>query len=249
MTTISVDKIIEQAVSLNLSGFKESLQLQNQDAKYSSQSFEQRLFHLFEAEINQRQDKRIKRLLNTAKLKDKLASLDQIKYLPKRKIDKSVISSLSSCDFINNSQNVLITGATGTGKSFLAQSLARQAISLGYPAKYYRIATLLEEIKTSRLDGSYTKTLAKISKFKLLILDDFGVNPLSSDEINNIFEIIEDRMFNGSFIITAQLPIKDWYAYLGNETIADAMMDRLVHSSHKIELKGPSMREILAKNS
>ncbi len=244
---VTLETITQQATSLNLSGFKETLTLQSQNAKYSSQSFEERLFHLFEAEINQRQDKRIKRFLNAAKLKDKLASLDQIKYLPKRKIDKSVVSSLSSCDYINNNQNVLITGATGTGKSFLAQSLARQAISLGYPAKYYRIATLLEEIKTSRLDGSYTKTLAKISKFKLLILDDFGVNPLTSDEINNIFEIIEDRMFNGSFIITAQLPINDWYSYLGNETIADAMMDRLVHSSHKIELKGPSMREILAK--
>jgi len=245
--TISIDTILEQAASLNLSGFKETLIQQNQNAKYSSQSFEQRLFALFEAELNQRQDKRIKRFLNQAKLKDKLASLDQIKYLPKRKIDKSVILSLASCDYINNNQNILITGATGTGKSFLAQSLARRAISLGYPAKYYRIATLLEEIKTARLDGSYTKTLAKISKFKLLILDDFGVSPLTPDEINNIFEIIEDRMFNGSFIITAQLPIQDWHAYLGNETIADAVMDRLVHSSHKIELKGPSMREILAK--
>ena len=244
---IQIEKIIQQAIQLNLSGFKESLQLQSEDVKYSSLSFEQRLFALFEAEINLRQDKKIKRFLNAAKLKDKLASLDQIKYLPKRKIDKSVILSLASCDFITNSQNVLITGATGTGKSYLAQALARRAISLGYPAKYYRIATLLEEIKASRLDGSYTKTLTKISKFKLLILDDFGINPLSSDEINNIFEIIEDRMFNGSFIITAQLPIKDWYAYLGNETIADAMMDRLIHSSHKIELKGPSMREILAK--
>jgi len=245
--TISINTILEQATSLNLSGFKETLIQQNQNAKYSSQSFEQRLFTLFEAELNQRQDKRIKRFLNQAKFKDKLASLDQIKYLPKRKIDKSVILSLASCDYIKNNQNVLITGATGTGKSFLAQSLARQAISLGYPARYYRIATLLEEIKTARLDGSYTKTLAKISKFKLLILDDFGVSPLTSDEINNIFEIIEDRMFNGSFIITAQLPIQDWHAYLGNETIADAVMDRLVHSSHKIELKGPSMREILAK--
>ena len=109
------DKIIEQAVQLNLSGFKESLQLQSEDVKYSSQSFEQRLFALFEAEINQRQDKRIKRFLNAAKLKDKLASLDQIQYLPKRKIDKSVVSSLASCDFITNSQNILITGATGTG--------------------------------------------------------------------------------------------------------------------------------------
>ena len=141
---IQIEKIIQQAIQLNLSGFKESLQLQSEDVKYSSLSFEQRLFALFEAEINLRQDKKINRFLNAAKLKDKLASLDQIKYLPKRKIDKSVISSLASCDFITNSQNILITGATGTGKSYLAQALARRAISLGYPAKYYRIATLLE---------------------------------------------------------------------------------------------------------
>ena len=96
------------------------------------------------------------------------------------------------------------------------------------------------------LDGSYTKTLARISKFKLLLLDDFGITPLKGDEINDLFEIVEERTFNGSLIITAQLPIKEWYAYLGNETIADAMMDRLIHTSHKIELSGPSMRELLA---
>ena len=104
-----------------------------------------------------------------------------------------------------------------------------------------------EEIRVSRMAGTYTKTLAKISKFKLLLLDDFGVSALRSDEVNDLFEIIEDRVFNGSIIITAQLPIKDWHAYLGNETIADAMMDRLIHTAHKLELKGGSMREYLAK--
>ena len=98
------------------------------------------------------------------------------------------------------------------------------------------------------MDGTYTKTLAKISKFKLLLLDDFGVTPLKPDEINDLFEIIEDRTFSGSIIITAQLPIKDWHAYLGNETIADAMMDRLIHTAHKLELKGGSMREYLSKS-
>ena len=183
-----------------------------------------------------------------AKLKDSSASLDQIEYLPKRQLDKSVILSLANCEFINKFQNILLTGATGTGKSFLAQAIARRAISLGYSAKYYRVTTLLEEIKMARLDGSYTKTLAKISKFKLLLLDDFGVTPLKGDEINDLFEIIEERTLNGSIIITAQLPIKEWYAYLGNETIADAMMDRLIHTAHKIELKGPSMRELLANS-
>ena len=106
---------------------------------------------------------------------------------------------------------------------------------------------LFRSIRTSRIAGTYTKTLAKISKFKLLLIDDFGVTPLKADEINDLFEIIEDRTFNGSIIITAQLPIKDWHAYLGNETIADAMMDRLIHTAHKLELRGGSMREYLAK--
>lgn len=243
---ITLSTLIEQTVQLSLSGFKESLLFQSEDAKYQSLSFEERLYHLFEAEINQRQDKRIKRMLTVAKLKDSSASLDQIQYLAKRNLDKSQVLSLANCEFINKFQNILLTGATGTGKSFLAQAIARRAISLGYSAKYYRVTTLLEEIKIARLDGSYTKTLTKISKFKLLLLDDFGVAPLKGDEINDLFEIIEERTLSGSIIITAQLPIKEWYAYLGNETIADAMMDRLIHTAHKIELKGPSMREILA---
>ena len=244
---ITTSTILDQVTTLSLAGFKESLLMQAEDTQYHSLSFEERLFHLFEAEINLRQDKRIKRMLTQANFKDKTAMLDQLQYLPKRKLDKSQILSLANGDFITKNQNVLITGATGTGKSFLMQSLARRCINLGYTAKYYRVATLLEEIKASRLDGSYTKTLAKIAKFKLLLLDDFGVTPLKGDEINDLFEIIEERMFSGAVMITAQLPVKEWYAYLGNETIADAMMDRLIHASHKIELEGPSMREILAK--
>ena len=243
---ITLSTLIEQTAQLSLSGFKESLLFQSEDTSYQTLSFEERLYHLFDAEINQRQDKRIKRMLSLAKLKDSSASLDQVQYLAKRKLDKSQILSLANCEFINKFQNILLTGATGTGKSFLAQAIARRAISLGYSAKYYRVTTLLEEIKMARLDGSYTKTLAKISKFKLLLLDDFGVTPLKGDEINDLFEIIEERTLNGSIIITAQLPIKEWHAYLGNETIADAMMDRLIHTAHKIELKGPSMRELLA---
>jgi len=114
-------------------------------------------------------------MLSQAKLKDKNASLEAIDYTAKRKLDKSQILSLASCEFINKSQNILINGLTGTGKSFIMQALARRAISLGYSAKYYRIPALLEEIKMARLDGSYTKTLARISKFKLLLLDDFGI--------------------------------------------------------------------------
>ena len=186
---ISIDTILQQATILNLSGLKESLLHQSNDANYSSLS---------------RDNKKIKRLLQTTTLKDKTASLEQIEYLPKRNLDKSVIMSLASGNFINLRQNVLITGATGVGKSFTMQCLGKRAIDLGYPTKYYRLSNLLEEIRTSKIARTYTKTLAKISKFKLLLL--------KQDEINDLFEIIEDRTFNGSIIITAQLPIKDWHA-------------------------------------
>ena len=229
---ITLSTLIEQTTMLSLSGFKQSLELQSADTSYHSLSFEERLYHLFEAEINQRHDKRIKRMLSLAKLKDSSASLDQIQYHAKRELDKSVILSLANSEFINRSQNILLTGAIGTSKSFIAQALARRAISLGYSTKYYRVTAFLEEIKMARLDGSYTKTLAKISKFKLLLLDDFGVTPLKGDEINDLFEIIEERMFSGAIILTAQFPVKEWHGYLGNETIADAMMDRLIHTAH-----------------
>ena len=211
---ITLSTLLDQTIQLNLSGFKNMLELQSDDTKYQTLSFEERLFHLFEAEINQRQDKRIKRMLTIAHLKDRNAQLDTIEYTAKRGLDKSLILSLATGDFIHKNQNVLITGATGTGKSFIAQAIARRAISLGFTTKYFRLSTLLEEIKMARLDGSYTKTLAKIAKFKLMIIDDFGVTPLKADELNDLFEIIEERMFEGSIIITAQLPIKEWHAYL-----------------------------------
>ena len=158
-----------------------------------------------------------------------------------------MILSLASGEYIAKGQNILITGATGVGKSFLAQALAKQAIFEGYSARYYRVTRLLEEIKIARLDGSYTKTLQKLSRISLLILDDFGVTPLKADELNDLFEVVEERTLSGSTIITAQLPVKEWHNYLGSATIADAMMDRLIYSAHRIEMKGESMRKVLSE--
>jgi DNA replication protein DnaC len=239
--------LTQQLDILGFSGFKSALQRQSEDTSFSQLSFEERLYGLLEAEKSERRDKKIKRLISQAKLKDKQAALDMIEYSAKRGLDRSYILSLASGEYIKKRQNILITGATGVGKSFLAQALAKQAVFEQFSARYYRVSRLLEEIKIARLDGNYTKTLQKLSRIDLLILDDFGVTPLKSDELNDLFEVIEERTLSGSTIITAQLPVKEWHSYLGNATIADAMMDRLIHSSHRIELKGESMRKVMAQ--
>lgn len=243
MTTATLTMQLD---TLGLTGFKRALVRQSEDPNYAKLSFEERLYQLLEAEASERANRKIKRLLAQAKLKDRQASLDALEYSPKRGLDRSTILSLASGEYVIKGQNILITGATGTGKSFLAQALAKQAIFEGYSARYYRVTRLLEEIKLARLDGSYTKALARISKYALLVLDDFGVSGLKPDEVNDLFEVIEERTLSGSTIITAQLPVKEWHAYLGNETIADAMMDRLIYSAHRVEMKGESMRKMLA---
>jgi DNA replication protein DnaC len=244
---MTLSTLTQQLDTLGCSGFKTALQRQSEDANYTQLTFEERLYQLLEAEQSERSNKKIKRLLSQAKFKDKQASLDAIEYGSKRGIERSQILSLASGEYIGKGQNILITGATGVGKSFLAQALAKQAIFEGYSAKYYRVTRLLEEIKLARLEGSYTKTIQKLSRINLLILDDFGVTALKADELSDLFEVIEERTFAGSTIITAQLPVKEWHNYLGNATIADAMMDRLIYSAHRIEMKGESMRKVMSE--
>ena len=243
---MTLSTLTQQLDILGCSGFKAALQRQSEDSNYTQLTFEERLYQLLEAEQSERTNKKIKRLLSQAKFKDRQASLDAIEYSSKRGIERSQILSLASGEYIAKGQNILITGATGVGKSFLAQALAKQAIFEGYSAKYYRVTRLLEEVKLARLEGSYTKTIQKLSRISLLILDDFGVTALKADELSDLFEVIEERTFAGSTIITAQLPVKEWHNYLGNATIADAMMDRLIYSAHRIEMKGESMRKVMA---
>lgn len=244
---MTLSTLTQQLDTLGFSGFKAALLRQSEDANYAQLPFKERLYGLLEAEQSERREKKIKRLLSQAKLKERQASLDIVEYSAKRGLERSQILSLASGEYISKRQNILITGATGVGKSFLAQALAKQAIFEGYSARYYRVTRLLEEIKIARLEGSYTKALQKLSRINLLILDDFGVTPLKADELNDLFEVIEERTLSGSTIITAQLPVKEWHNYLGNATIADAMMDRLIYSAHRIEMKGESMRKVMAQ--
>ncbi len=236
--------IIDKMNDLKYYGMKETYVRQVEDVNVSKLSFDERFYALLDAQETYLHNKRIHSNLRASKIKDKQSSLEDIDYNAKRKLDKSLIKSLATMDFIRNHQNLIITGKTGTGKSYIAQALANRAIIDGFRAYYIRVPTLLEEIKLSRADGTYTSLLRKYSKFQLFILDDFGISPMTTDDATNLFEIIEDRTQINSTIITSQLPVSQWYDYLNNDTIADAILDRVVHSSHRIELQGESMRKL-----
>ncbi len=236
--------IINKLTELGYKGFKEAYLHQIEDVNYDTLSFEDRLYQLLDAQDIFLRNKRIVMNHRLSKIKDKQAALDAIDYTPSRKINKTQILSLAALNFIHAKQNIIITGKTGTGKSYLAQALANKAIIDGYRVYYIRTPSLLEKIKIARLDGTYTNLLKKYSRFNVLILDDFGVAPMLADDATNLFEIIEDRTELNSTIITSQLPVSEWYNYLNNNTIADAILDRIVHSSHRVELSGPSMRKI-----
>ena len=236
--------IINKINDLDFKGLKEAYLRQLEDVNYHSLTFEDRLYNLLDAQYIFMQNKRIERNSKASKIKDKQATVEQIDYSAKRKLDKTNMLSLISMDFIRARQNIIITGKTGTGKSYLAQALGNRAIIDGFQVYYIRMANLLEDIKLARIDGSYTKLINKYSRYKLLIIDDFGVTPISSDDTTNLFEIIELRSELSSTIITSQLPVRDWYGYLNNNTAADAILDRISNTSHGIELEGESMRKM-----
>ena len=236
--------LIEKMTQLSLHGFKEAYERQSDDVNYQTLAFEERLFQLLDAQSLYLRNKTIQMNRKLSKIKDKYAAIEEIEFIAKRELDKSLIRSLATLNFIRSHQNIIMTGKTGTGKSYLAQAFANRAIMDGFRVHYIRTPTLLEEIRVARIDGTYTNLLKKYSKFQLLILDDFGVSAMHEDDATNLFEIIEDRTQINSTIITSQLPVSDWHDYLNNNTIADAILDRVVHSSHRIEIEGDSMRKL-----
>jgi len=241
------ETIINKINQLKLEGFKIAYLRQIEDRNYDKLSFNEKLYNLLEAQEIHQHNKKIQMNFRMSKIKDKQATLEDLSYKQTRGLNKEQILGLANMDFIRNYQNIIITGKTGTGKSYLAQSLANRSIMDGFKAYYIRVPTILEDISISRADGTYTNFLRKLSKYNILVLDDFGINPLSADDATNLLEIIESRVDLSSVIITSQLPVSQWYDYLNNDTVADAILDRVAHSSHRIELKGTSMRKIMSK--
>lgn len=227
---------------LKLIGMADALREQQKQPALHSLSFEERLGLLVDYEVTDRRNRRVSNLLRQAKFRQQ-ACCEDIDYQHPRKLVKSKFASLITCNFIQHHQNVLITGPTGCGKSWLACALGNQACRQGVRARYWRASRLLEEFRIAHADGSYTSLLCHLAKIDLLILDDFGLEALQPTDRNDLLEIIEDRHNLKSTIITSQLAVKHWHAHIGEPTIADAILDRLLHHSHKFELDGDSMRK------
>lgn len=197
---------------------------------------------LIDAELQNRAHKRTNMLIRLSKLRYR-SSIHDITYKEQRNLSKKTMAQLADCSFIDRAENVLITGATGCGKSYIACALGHQACLLGYRTKYFNMNRLCEQIAVSKVDGTYIKWINRIQKASLLILDDFGLQPLTHEIKLTLLQLLEDRYARGSTIIASQLPVKSWYEYFDEPTIADAIMDRLTAKVSKIELKGKSLRK------
>lgn len=197
---------------------------------------------LIDSEFDDKENRKIERLMNTAKFRYK-AYMEEITASVSRNLDKNTIARLSSCDFIKQKQNILVTGSTGVGKSFIASAIGHKACMNGYKVMYFSAGKLFAKLKMAKADGSYLKEIDRIEKQDLIILDDFGLQALDSHKRDFFMEIIEDRHGKRSTIIASQLPVSTWHEVIGEQTIADAILDRMVHNSIRIDLKGESLRK------
>lgn len=229
--------------ALNLGAMAEAWQAQQRDARAAELDFDTRFGLLVEAEHQRRDAKRLARALREAKLRLPNACLEDVDCAPKREIDRALVRQLGTGRWIADHQNVLITGATGVGKTYLACALAQHACRAGRRALYRRVPRLLEELALAHADGTYTRLLGKLAKIDVLVLDDWGLAPLREQERRDLLEIFEDRHGARSTVITSQVPAGKWHDYLGDPTIADAICDRVLHNAHRITLKGPSRRK------
>lgn len=236
------EQTFEKLYALQLTGMAEALKDQMGRADLDGLAFEERFSMLVDAQHLFRENKRMKRLLENAKLK-LAASMEDIDYRSPRGLDKSVMLSLASCDWVRKHRNVIVVGPTGSGKTYLSCALAHRACREGMTAFYLRTPKLYYTLAMARADGSYARVLAKLARTSVLILDDLALSALADSERRDLLEVIEDRHGSASTVITSQLPVEHWHEVIGDPTIADALLDRLVHNAHKINLKGESMRK------
>ena len=234
---------IEKLRALKLYTMATTWIAQHSEPSIAELSFDERLALLVDAETLARDNKRLQKLLHDAKLRVPSACMEDVDLNPKRDIDKPLFRALATGRWIGEHSNVLITGMTGVGKSYFACALGQLACRLGFRVAYKRVPRLFEELGLAHADGTYVRLLTRLAKVDVLILDDWGLAPLTDQQRRDVLEILEDRHGARSTVVTSQVPVENWHDYIAHPTIADAVLDRLVHNAHKIKMKGPSRRK------
>jgi DNA replication protein DnaC len=237
-----MNNVENQLAQLRLYGIKSTWKALEETKKLHELTLTEGMEMLLQSEIQDRDNRKFERLKRMAKFRYQ-ASIEELKFNPTRGLDKGFISTLATGEYINKGEAILITGATGCGKSFIASALGHHACAQGFKVAYFNVQKLLQKTKMARLEGTIHQLLQKISKTDLLILDDFGLIHLEKQHQLDLMEIIEDRHAKTSTVIASQLPVASWFDVIGEATIADAILDRLVHTSYRIELKGESLRK------
>ncbi|UUX92251.1 IS21-like element helper ATPase IstB [Methanoplanus endosymbiosus] len=242
------EETISKLYEMRLSNMAQNFRNQMEDNSYASMSFEDRFGILVDLEWHRRKDNRLTQLIRKAEYVYPQACIEDINYSPSRHLDKGQITRLSSCSYIRERNNVIILGATGTGKSYLACALGMAANRSSYPVKYIRLPELFAELAIARSEGNYREIIKGYKKMKLLILDEWLLTKISETEAIDLLEIMEARYMKASTIVCSQFEVGGWYQKISNATIADAICDRIVHNTYTITLKGDSMRKINGRN-
>jgi DNA replication protein DnaC len=236
------EQTLDRMRQMKLHGMVRAFRTSLESEKAEGYTADELLSMLIDSEWDERYNRKMERSVNRASFRYK-ASIEQISFDDNRLADKNQILRLADCEFIKRKENILITGSTGVGKSYIASALGHQACSLGYKILYQHTTKLFARLKMAKADGSYLREIAKMEKMDLLIIDDFGIQPLDAQSRSTLMEIIEDRHGKASTLFTSQVPVNKWFEVIGEQTIADAILDRIVHNAHRVELKGESLRK------